>query len=48
MMRLARDLGYTLSELSQRITREELRLWAAIYQIEAQEEEEAIRKAKRR
>lgn len=47
-MRLARELGYTLAELSARITLEELRLWATLYQVEMQEEEEAIRKAKRR
>jgi len=48
MMRLARDLGYTVMELSQRITIEELRLWAMLYEIEGQEQEEAMRKAKRR
>lgn len=48
MMRLARDLGYTLAELSQRVTLEELRLWAAMYEIESKEQEEAMRKAKRR
>jgi hypothetical protein len=48
MMRLARELGYTLSELSQRITIEELRLWAALYEVEGKEQEEAMRKAKRR
>ena len=47
-MRLARELGYTLSELSQRITIEELRLWAALYEVEGKEQEEAMRKAKRR
>jgi hypothetical protein len=48
MMRLARDLGYTLSELSHRITLEELRLWAALYEVEGKEQEEAMRKARRR
>jgi hypothetical protein len=47
-MRLARELGYTLGELSQRITIEELRLWAALYEVEGKEQEEAMRKAKRR
>jgi hypothetical protein len=48
MMRLARDLGYTLAELGQRITLEELRLWAALYEVEGKEQEEAMRKARRR
>jgi len=48
MMRLARELGYTLTELSERVTLEELRLWATLYQVEAEEEEAAVRKAKRR
>jgi hypothetical protein len=48
MMRLARDLGYTLTELSQRITIEELRLWATLYEVEGKEQEEAMRKGKRR
>lgn len=46
-MRIARDLGYTLTELGQRITVEEVQLWSALYQVEAQEEEEALRKARR-
>ena len=48
MMRIARDLGYTLSELTQRLSREELQLWALLYEVEAKEQEEAMRKAKRR
>jgi len=36
-MRLARDLGYTLSELSERITFEELQLWGLMYQVEHEE-----------
>lgn len=48
MMRLARDLGYTITELSQRITIEELRMWAMLYEIEGKEEEDAMRKARRR
>lgn len=47
-MRIARDLGYTLSELTQRLTREELQLWALLYEVEYKEELETIRKAKRR
>ena len=47
-MRLARELGYTLAELGAKVTLEELRLWASLYQVEMEEEQEAIRKAKRR
>ena len=47
-MRIARDLGYTLSELTQRLSREEFKLWALLYEVEYKEEQEAIRKAKRR
>lgn len=46
-MRLARDLGYTLLELMQRLTYEELLLWNALYEAENLEYEEAERKAKR-
>jgi hypothetical protein len=48
MMRLARDLGYTLFELSERMTFEELQLWGLMYQVEHQELEEANKKASRR
>jgi len=47
-MRLARELGYTLSELSQKMSREELQLWFLLYETEAAEEAEMRRKAKRR
>lgn len=47
-MRLARELGYTLSELSVRLTREELQLWVLLYEVEAKEMEDARNKAKRR
>jgi len=48
MARLARDLGYTLAELSDRMTPEELYLWGLIYQHENQEQEKAMRKGGRR
>jgi hypothetical protein len=48
MMRVARDLGYTLSELTQRMTREELQLWTLLYEVEAEEQEAAIRKSRRK
>jgi hypothetical protein len=47
-MRLARDLGYTLLELMQRMTHEELLLWNALYEAENQEYEQMERKLKRR
>ena len=47
-MRIARELGYTLSELSTRMSREELQLWCLAFEIEAMEEEEMHRKANRR
>ena len=47
-MRVARDLGYTLSELTQRMSREELQLWVLLYEVEAKEQQEAMKKAKRR
>lgn len=47
-MRVARDLGYTLSELTQRMTREELQLWTLLYEVEAEEQEAAIRKSRRK
>lgn len=48
MMRLARDLGYTLSELNGRMTWEELELWALLYQVETEEQEVAKKKSRRR
>lgn len=48
MMRLARDLGYTLAELSERMTYEELQLWTVVFEVEAMEQEEAMKKARRR
>lgn len=47
-MRVARDLGYTLSELTQRMTREELQLWTLLYQVEAEEQEAAMKKSRRK
>tara|TARA_R100000951_G_C2610587_1_gene171113 strand:+ start:544 stop:687 length:144 start_codon:yes stop_codon:yes gene_type:complete len=47
-MRVARELGYTLSELSQKMSREELQLWCLLFETEAIEEAEMQRKAKRR
>lgn len=46
-MIVAEKLGYTLQELGDRITPEELMLWSAFYQIRQEEEEKAMRKARR-
>ena len=48
MMRVARDLGYTLSELAGCMTREELQLWTLLYQVEAEEQEAAMAKSRRK
>ena len=34
-MRLCLDLGFTLSELTDRMSYEEIQLWSAFYQLEA-------------
>lgn len=47
-MRVARELGYTLSELTQRMTREEFQLWVLLFEVEAKEQQDAMRKGKRR
>ena len=45
-MRLSRELGYTLAELYERMTYEELCLWGLLFEVEAEEREEAARKAR--
>jgi hypothetical protein len=47
-MRVAKDLGYTLADLSNSLTREELQLWVLHYELEAQEAKEMRQKARRR
>ena len=47
-MIVAEKLGMTLSELGQRMTVEELWLWATFYDLRAQEEKAAQEKAMRR
>ena len=47
-MVVAEKLGYTLTELEQRMTPEELWLWATFYELRAQEEKAAQEKAMRR
>lgn len=44
-MRLAKDLGMTLSELETKMTIEEVCLWSAFYELDTEEaEKEAKRK----
>jgi hypothetical protein len=45
---VAEKLGYTLQELQERITVEELYLWSAFYELRSQEEKAAMEKARRR
>jgi len=47
-MRIARELGYTLSELTQKITPEEVDLWAVLFQVELEEQEVSMKKQRRR
>ena len=46
-MIVAEKLGYTLSDLRERMTLEELYLWSAFYQLRNEEETKAMNKAKR-
>ena len=46
-MVVAEKLGYTLSELQERMTQEELYLWSMFYEFRAQEEKKTMDKAKR-
>jgi hypothetical protein len=43
-MHLAQKLGYTLMELTSRITEEELELWLAYFQLEKDENKKASRR----
>jgi hypothetical protein len=43
-MHLAEKLGYTLMELTSRITEEELQLWLAYFQLEEDENKKASRR----
>ena len=47
-MIVAEKLGYTLAELQERITIDELYLWSAFYDYRNEEEKAAIEKARRR
>lgn len=50
MLRLvvAEKLGLTLSELTERMTPEELWLWSLFYEIRHEEEQASMEKARRR
>ena len=45
---VAKELGYTVQELHERLTMEELLGWSAYFNIVNQEQEKAIQAAKRR
>lgn len=43
-MTLARELGYTLAEITEKMSYEELLLWNAYFQVDAEEAEKRQRK----
>ena len=45
---VARELGYTVQELHERITPEELLGWSAFFSITNRRQDQAMRKAQRR
>lgn len=45
-MVVAEKLGYTLTELQEKMTPEELYLWAAFYQVRSDEEKKVMNKTK--
>lgn len=45
---VAEKLGYTVSELQERMTQEELWMWSIFYSLRADQEQEAMDKAKRK
>lgn len=45
-MRIAKELGYTLSEITDRLTEEELMLWAAFWSIEKEDADKMARRRK--
>ena len=47
-MVVAEKLGYTLQELMERITPEELLLWSAFYELRHEQEQAAMERARRR
>ena len=47
-MIVAEKLGYTLTELQERTTPEEMLLWSAFYELRHEQEKAALEKARRR
>jgi len=45
---VAEKLGYTVTELQERMTLEELWMWSVFYDLRADQEKEAMDKAKRK
>ena len=45
---VAKELGYTLAQLNKEVTFEELMIWSAYFQLLNDEQEEAMKKNKRR
>ena len=45
---VAKELGYTLSRLNEEITLDELLVWSAYFELLNDEQQEAMKKAKRR
>lgn len=47
-MAVAKELGYTLAELNQGMTLEELLIWSAFFELQSDEQEAVMKKARRR
>lgn len=45
---IAKELGYTLSELREKMLPEELWLWAAYFQIQQEEQQASLKRSQRR
>lgn len=45
---VAKELGYTLARLNKEVTLEELLLWSSYFELLNDEQEEAMKKMKRR
>ena len=45
-MMIAEKLGMTLAELRERMTAAELALWAAFYELQADQQQEAIKQGR--
>jgi len=47
-MGVAKELGYSLSQLAENMTLEELMMWSAFFAIQHDEHEAAMKKVRRR